>query len=152
MNDLIQLGIISTLCCCYSASQDIYDRENQNGNMGLEHKTVPHARCKLFVFWIFFFQRANHAFLPWMLWGFCAGSRHLMQFRELQGKYLHIETFQYCQTFQCVLLSKGISKNLGSKRRNHKPQTDWLFWNTLQWMGCSSGSGMKPGTGLELVS
>lgn len=55
MNDLIQLGIISTLCCCYSASQDIYDWENQNGNMDLEHKTVHHARCKLFVFWIFFF-------------------------------------------------------------------------------------------------
>lgn len=76
--------------------------------------------------------------------GFCAGVRHLMQFRELQGKNLPTETFQY------VLLSK--SENLGSKWRNHKPQSGWLFWNALQWMGCSSGSGMKPGTGLELVS
>lgn len=54
MNNLIQLGIIFRLCCCYSASQDIYDQENQNENMDLEHKMVHHAKCKLFVFWIFF--------------------------------------------------------------------------------------------------
>lgn len=144
MNDLIQLGIIFTLCCCYSASQDIYGWENQTGNMDLDHRTVHHAKCKLFVFWISFLE--SKSCIPAMdALGFCAGSRHLMQFRELQGKYLQTEPFQY------VLLSKGISKNLGSIWRNHKPQNDWLFWNALQWMGCSSGSGIKPGTGLGLV-
>lgn len=54
MNELIQPGIIFRLCCYYSASQDIYDWENQNENMDLEHKAVHHAKCKLFVFWIFF--------------------------------------------------------------------------------------------------
>lgn len=68
----------------------------------------------------------------------------LMQVRELQGKYLQTETFQNAP------LPKGICKNLGSKWR--KPQTDWLFWNALQWIWCSSGRGMKPGTGPELVS
>lgn len=82
-------------------------------------------------------------FLPWMLWGFCAGSRHLDAVQRTAGKISSNRNLPVCP------LSKGISKNLGSKWRNHK--TGWLFWNALQWMGCSSGSGMKPGTGLELV-
>lgn len=57
--------------------------------------------------------------------GFCAGVRHLMQFRELQGKNLPTETFQY------VLLSK--SENLGSNWRNHKPQSGWDAPLAVEW-------------------
>lgn len=146
LNNLIQMSRIFRLCCCYSASQDIYDWESRNENMDLEHKTVHRAKWKLFVFW-FFFSREQ-------IMRSCRGcfgvsvqeAGILMQFRELQGKYPQTETFQY------VLLPKWIVKNLKSKWRNHKPQTDWLFWNALQWMGCSSRSGMKPRTGRELVS
>lgn len=82
MNDLIQLGIIFRLCCCYSASHDIYDWENQIENMDLEHKMIHHAKCKLVVFWIFFSrEQIMHS-----CHGCCAGSRHLHALQRTAGK------------------------------------------------------------------
>ena len=40
---------------------------------------------------------------------------------------------------------------LGFRWRNRKPQTHWLFCNTLWWSWLSSGSAVMLGTGLQLA-